>query len=213
MVVLVFSGLISYRGTILSADAAMGGGVRLRARCEGVAVERPQSKDSIAIDGVCLTVTGVEGDAIVFDVVPETLARSTIGERKAGDLVNVEYALRVGDRLGGHFVYGHVDRTARVLAREPEGQGERVRIERPDELAPAILDKAFVAVDGVSLTVARVGDGWFEIALVPETLGRTTLGARPVGSRVNIEVDPIARYAVALRSPASVRSAHDETVR
>lgn len=198
MAVAVFSGLISYRGTILSADAVPEGGRRLRVRCEGVAAERPQCKDSIAIDGVCLTVTAVEGDAIAFDVVPETLARSTIGERKAGDLVNVEYALRVGDRLGGHFVYGHVDRTARVLARLPEGQGERVRIERPGEIAAGIVDKAFVAVDGVSLTVAGVGEGWFDIALIPETLARTTLGARSVGSRVNVELDPIARYVGAL---------------
>jgi riboflavin synthase len=163
-------------------------------RADGVGAEAPAVKDSIAIDGVCLTATRIDGDRIAFDVVPETLARSTLGTLKHGDAVNLEYSLRVGDRMGGHFVYGHVDATAAVLARTTEGQGERVRIERPATLAAMIVEKAFIAIDGVSLTVAAAGDGWFEIALIPETLARTTLGARPVGSRVNIEVDPLARY-------------------
>jgi riboflavin synthase len=163
-------------------------------RADGVGAEAPAVKDSIAIDGVCLTATRIDGDRIAFDVVPETLARSTLGTLKHGDAVNLEYSLRVGDRMGGHFVYGHVDATAAVLARTAEGQGERVRIERPATLAAMIVEKAFIAIDGVSLTVAAAGDGWFEIALIPETLARTTLGARPVGSHVNIEVDPLARY-------------------
>jgi riboflavin synthase len=168
----------------------------LRIRCEGVKRERPEVKDSIAIDGVCLTATKIDGKTVAFDVIPETLARTTLGLRSPGDAVNVEYSLRVGDRMGGHFVYGHVDATAEVLTRTPEGQGERVRIERPAQLAPMIAEKAFIAVDGVSLTVAAVGEGWFEIALIPETLERTTLGRRPAGSRVNVEVDPLARYVV-----------------
>jgi riboflavin synthase len=166
-------------------------------RCEGVELERPLPGDSIAIDGVCLTATALDGDAVAFDVVPETLACSTLGERKVGDTVNVEYALRVGDRLGGHFVYGHVDAAALVLSRTPEGQGERMRVESPAAIATLIAPKAFIAVDGVSLTVAATGDGWFEMALIPETIERTTLRARPPGSRVNLEVDPIARYVAA----------------
>jgi riboflavin synthase len=170
-------------------------------RCEGYEDERPQLKDSIAVDGVCLTATAIDGAVVAFDVIPETLARSTLGAMQAGDRVNVEYALRVGDRMGGHFVYGHVDAAARVLSRAPEGQGERIRIARPAELSTAIVEKAFVAVDGVSLTVAAAGDGWFEIALIPETLARTTLGERPTGAAVNLEADPIARYvAAALRA-------------
>ena len=165
--------------------------------------EAPEVKDSIAVDGVCLTATRIEGDLIYFDVVPETLARSTLGDLTSGDAVNLEYSLRVGDRMGGHFVYGHVDATAAVLTRTAEGQGERVRIERPAPLAPMIVEKAFIAVDGVSLTVAAAGDDWFEIALIPETLARTTLGARPPGSRVNIEVDPLARYVHAAVSRAT----------
>jgi riboflavin synthase len=167
----------------------------LTVRCEGVERERPQVKDSIAVDGVCLTATAINGETIAFDVVPETLARSTLGVRIPGDCVNVEYALRVGDRVGGHFVYGHVDATARVLQRIAEGQGERVRIETPPSLAPMIADKGFVAVDGVSLTVAAVNGDSFDVALIPETLTRTTLGSRSVGDRVNLEADPLARYA------------------
>jgi riboflavin synthase len=191
----MFAGIIAYRGRVTAFDALRDGGVTLRVRCDGVSRERPEPKDSIAIDGVCLTATAVNGDEIAFDVIPETLACSTLGDRAIGDAVNVEYALRLGDRIGGHLVYGHVDAAAAVLARAPEGQGERMRIETPATLAPAIAPKGFVAVDGVSLTVAAIGLSWFEVALIPETLARTTLGSRASGSRVNVEADPIARYA------------------
>jgi riboflavin synthase len=189
----MFSGLIGYRGSIVDVEPDAGG-VRLRVQCQGVKRERPEIKDSIAVDGVCLTATHIDGKTIAFDVIPETLARTTLGLRVRGDDVNIEYSLRVGDRMGGHFVYGHVDASASVLERTREGQGERVRIERPAQLATAIVEKGYVAVDGVSLTVAAVGEGWLEIALIPETLERTTLGRRPVASRVNLEVDPLARY-------------------
>lgn len=192
----MFSGLIGYRGTVVAIEPHKGGAT-LRIACEGVAHEKPEVKDSIAINGVCLTATAIDGEVISYDVIPETLARSSLGTLANGESVNVEYSLRFGDRMGGHFVYGHVDATAAVLARKAEGQGERVRIERPTSLAPMIAEKAFISVDGVSLTVASVGDGWFDLALIPETLARTTLGKRPVGSRVNLEVDPMARYAFA----------------
>jgi riboflavin synthase len=191
----MFSGLIGYRGTVVALEERPEGGATLRVRCEGVEQEAPAVKDSVAIDGVCLTVVAADADTLAFELVPETLARSTLGERAAGDTVNVEYALRIGDRLGGHFVYGHVDAVASVLGRAREGQGERIRIESPPALAPMIAEKAFIAIDGVSLTVAGVNERWFEIALIPETLARTTLGARPAGSRVNLEVDPLARYS------------------
>ena len=192
----MFSGIIAYRGTVLERRAPVGGGLRLTICCEGVASEHPQPKDSIAVDGVCLTATAIAGEAVTFDVIPETLARSTLGERESGDVVNLEYALRLGDRIGGHLVYGHVDAPARVLARTREGQGERARIELPRRLAPMIALKGFIAVDGVSVTVAARDQDWFEVALIPETLARTTLGARAAGSRVNLEVDPLARYSV-----------------
>lgn len=191
----MFSGLIAYRGRVIARELCDGGGATLRIECEGVVSERPEVKDSIAIDGVCLTATAIDGDEIRFDVVPETLARSTLGERATGDRVNVEYALRLGDRIGGHMVYGHVDSTARVLDRAREGQGERMRIEVPRPLAGMIVPKGFVAIDGVSLTIASVNGESFDVALIPETLARTTLGERAPGSRVNLEADPLARYA------------------
>jgi riboflavin synthase len=191
----MFSGLVEYRGTVVALAPREEGGATLRLRCEGVAGERPEVKDSIAVNGVCLTATSIDGDVVSFDVVPETLARSSLGPLRPGSRVNVEYSLRIGDRMGGHFVYGHVDATAAVLSRVAEGQGERVRIERPSSLAPMIAEKAFVAVDGVSLTVAAIGEGWFELALIPETLARTTLGECKPGALVNLEVDPMARYA------------------
>jgi riboflavin synthase len=191
----VFSGIIAYRGEVTALEELAAGGAMLEVRCEGVERERPEAKDSIAIDGVCLTATAIDGEVVRFDVIPETLACTTLGARRLGDIVNVEYALRLGDRLGGHFVYGHVDAAALVLDRTPEGQGERVRIELPAPLAPMIAPKGFIAVDGVSLTVAAADAAWFEVALIPETLARTTLGARAAGSRVNLEADPLARYA------------------
>jgi riboflavin synthase len=191
----MFGGIIAYRGIVTELDRLQKDGITLRVRCEGVDRERPEPKDSIAIDGVCLTATDVAGDVVRFDVIPETLACSALTDREAGDRVNVEYALRLGERLGGHLVYGHVDAAARVLERTSEGQGERLRIEMPAALQPMIVRKGFVAVDGVSLTVAATGGDWFEVALVPETLARTSLGSRPEGSRVNLEIDPLARYA------------------
>jgi riboflavin synthase len=192
----MFSGLIGYRGTVQNVQALEGGGARLRIRCEGASDEEVDPKDSIAINGVCLTAANVDHNVIDFDVVPETLARSTLGTLHDGENVNVEYSLRVGDRMGGHFVYGHVDAAAEVISRTPEGQGERMRIALPEQLRRFICEKAFVSVDGVSVTVAAEGGGWFEVALIPETLQRTTLGERKPGDRVNLEVDPIARYAV-----------------
>lgn len=189
----MFSGIIRYRGTVLSNKFRVDGGTRLVVNCQGVDLEHPTPGDSIAIDGICLTATAVSREAVSFDVVPETLRCSTAGDLQAGDVVNVEYALRAGDRLGGHLIYGHVDAPAAVLSRTPEGQGERIRIELPPSLASAIVRKGFVGIDGISLTVAEIGDGWFEIALIPETLARTTLNSR---ARVNLEIDPIARYSL-----------------
>lgn len=196
----MFSGIVAHRGVVVSNDALDGGGAALCVRSDAAGDEGVTPKDSVAIDGVCLTATKVSGGLLSFDVVPETLARTTLGDRVPGDRVNLEFALRAGDRIGGHFVYGHVDAVARVLSRGREGQGERVRFELPAALAFGIVEKAFVAVDGVSLTVAAAGDDWFEVAVIPETLARTTLGERALGGAVNLEIDPLARYA-AVRRP------------
>lgn len=192
----MFSGLIAYNGTVQQAQPVGGGGLRLRLRCENASDEEVEPKDSIAVNGVCLTATEVNHNIVDFDVVPETLARTNLGSLREGDMVNVEYSLRLGDRMGGHFVYGHVDAAAAVISRTPEGQGERMRISLPADLGRYVCEKAFISVDGVSVTVAATGEGWFELALIPETLQRTTLGRREPGDRVNLEVDPLARYAV-----------------
>jgi riboflavin synthase len=193
----MFSGLIAEGATVHALEQLDGGGITLHVACDGALAKEIEPKDSIAVNGVCLTATRVSGNVVAFDVIPETLERSTLGNLKQGERVNFELSLRLGDRIGGHFVYGHVDNTARVLARIGEGQGERITLECPPDLNRYICEKAFVSVDGVSLTVASVAPGRFDLALIPETLARTTLGERPQGTQVNIEVDPLARYAVA----------------
>jgi len=192
----MFSGLIDRSGTVRSLTREHGG-VRLVLDVPEIEHEGVLPKDSIAVDGVCLTVTARDGDRLAFDVVPETLARSTLGELQPGGTVNVELSLRVGDRVGGHFVYGHVDAASEILAKTAEGQGRRLTVATPTELRALLPAKAFVAIDGVSLTVAAAHVDRFEIALIPETLLRTTLGHKSAGDRVNIEVDPLARYALA----------------
>ena len=192
----MFSGLIGYTGTVQRVTPLENGGMQLRLRCENASEEEVEAKDSIAVNGVCLTATNVDHNVVDFDVVPETLARSNLGTLREGDVVNLEYSLRLGDRMGGHFVYGHVDATGRVISRTPEGQGERMRIELPATLQRFVCEKAFISVDGVSVTVAAAGGDWFELALIPETMQRTTLGRRAAGDAVNLEVDPFARYAV-----------------
>lgn len=193
----MFSGLIGCRGTVREIGVLAGGGARLRVLCEDASAQGTGVKDSIAINGVCLTATDVQRDVIAFDIIPETLARTTLGTLRSGDTVNVEYSLRLGDRMGGHFVYGHVDATGEVLERRLEGQGERMRIALPEALQRLVCEKAFISVDGVSVTVAAVQAGSFELALIPETLARTTLGRRHPGDAVNLEADPLARYAAA----------------
>jgi riboflavin synthase len=155
-----------------------------------------EPKDSIAINGVCLTAVAVDDADVVFDVVPESIARSTLGTLRVGDPVNVELSLRLGDRLGGHLVYGHVDAAVAIVGSRPEGQGRRVELARPPELAVYLVEKGYVALDGVSLTIAATTEATFSIALIPETIARTTFEVRAAGDRVNLEIDPIARYAL-----------------
>jgi riboflavin synthase len=160
---------------------------------------------SVAVDGVCLTVTELDADVCRFDVSAESLVRSTLGVKAAGDRVNLERPLRAGDELGGHIVQGHVDGVGEVLRAEREGEGFRIAIEVPSELGRYIVEKGSVTVDGVSLTATNVRDDVFEVALVPHTLEVTTFGEIDAGRRVNIEVDVLAKYAERLhgRSEAS----------
>lgn len=191
----MFSGLIAHAGKVAWIEGDGERGITLAVQAQGAIAEGVAGGDSIAIDGVCLTVVGYDARIMRFDVVPETIARTEIGDLRTGDRVNVELSLRLGDRLGGHLVYGHVDATAPILAKDDEGQGHRLRVGVPSALAPFIVEKGYIAVDGVSLTVASVEGDAFTIALIPETSRRTTLGTKGIGARVNLEVDPVARYA------------------
>jgi riboflavin synthase len=193
----MFTGIVRERGRVVSADRN-GGGVHLRIAAAEIAQAAPG--DSISISGCCLTVTAVDGEALEFDAVPETIARTTLGALEPGVEVNLEPALRAGEPLGGHFVQGHVDGRAQVSALEPEGEGARLRLELPAELHRYCVEKGSLAVDGVSLTVAALHDDGVEIALVPFTLEHTTLGAVGPGDEVNVEVDLLAKYAERLAS-------------
>ena len=199
----MFTGIVEEVGTLVvreeQADSAV---LRIRARrvLEGVALG-----DSIAVNGVCLTVTGIEPDgadgAAVWstDVMAETLGRSSLGAAVAGQPVNLERAVTPRTRLGGHLMQGHVDGVGHVVARAPGEHWEVVRIALPPELARYVVEKGSIAVDGVSLTVSAVSvvdanQPWFEVSLIPTTLRETTLGARAPGGTVNLEVDVIAKY-------------------
>lgn len=151
---------------------------------------------SIAIDGVCLTVTRVLGEVAAFDVISETLRRSTLGELAAGSRVNLQKSLAVGDRVDGHFVQGHVDAMA-TIAKIEQSQADVRYWFAPDAAAlPYIIPKGGIAIDGISLTVVSVRDGLFDVALIPTTLERTTLGAKRAGARVNIETDILSRTVI-----------------
>lgn len=158
--------------------------------------------DSVAVNGVCLTVTEVVEDGFVADVMAETLARTTLGRLSEGDPVNLERAVRVDARLGGHIVQGHVDGTTQVLSRTPGDRWEVVRFALPPELARYVVQKGSVCLDGVSLTVSALDEDAFEVSLIPTTLGMTTLGGRAPGDEVNVEVDVLAKYVERLLAPA-----------
>ena len=193
----MFTGIVRERGRVLSADRN-GGGVHLRIAARETARAAPG--DSIAVSGCCLTVTAADGDALEFDAVPETIARTTLGALEAGVEVNLEPALRAGEPLGGHFVQGHVDGRGRVAALRREGEGARLRLQLGPELQRYCVEKGSLAVDGVSLTIAALREDGVEIALVPFTLEQTTLGALDPGAEVNVEVDLLAKYAERLAS-------------
>ena len=177
--------------------------------------------DSIAVNGVCLTVTGIitsrprpagtppdppgEPRGFAADVMGETLAHSSLKEASPGTKVNLERPVRLEDRLGGHLVQGHVDGTATIVSRDPQGDWEVVRIGLPPSLARYVVHKGSVTVDGISLTVSAIDADWFEVSLIPETLKRTTLGIKQPGEMVNLEVDVIAKYVEKLLGAGGAR--------
>ena len=150
--------------------------------------------DSIAVNGVCLTVVEFGDDFFTADLMQETLDRSSLGQVEVGSKVNLERATAVGQRLGGHIVQGHVDGTGEVISRTPGERWEVVRISLPEQLSKYVVEKGSIAVDGTSLTVSAVGEGFFEVSLIPTTLTDSVIGSTAVGAKVNLEVDVLAKY-------------------
>jgi riboflavin synthase len=188
----MFTGLVQDRGVVAEVhDTADGVRLAIESRLAGELHEG----DSIAVNGVCLTAVGLcAGERFGADVMHETLRRTSLGEVAAGLPVNLELPLRAADRLGGHVVQGHVDGLGVVAAARDDGFARVVTIEAGPELLRYVVAKGSIAVDGVSLTVARVDDEGFDVSLIPETLERTTLGAAAPGTPVNLEVDVLAKY-------------------
>jgi riboflavin synthase len=187
----VFTGLVQELGRVVESSSR-DGGERLRIEA-GCAAELSDG-DSVLVNGVCLTATEPDRREFGADLSEETLSRTTLGDLGTGDYVNLELPLRPADRMGGHIVQGHVDGVGTLAASRPAGLSREVRIEAPAELLRYVVEKGSVAVDGVSLTVARVDGGGFEVSLIPETLERTNLTQGSPGRRVNLEVDVIAKY-------------------
>jgi riboflavin synthase len=188
----MFTGLVAGLGNVTSVNETSDG-VRL-AVTSPLAAELSEG-DSVAVNGVCLTAVGLcGGELFGADVMHETLRRSSLGALEPGAQVNLELALRAGDRLGGHVVQGHVDGLGVVAALRDEGFARIVTVDADTSVLRYVVEKGSIAVDGVSLTVARVDDSSFDVSLIPETLGRTTLGEAAVGRPVNLEVDVFAKY-------------------
>jgi riboflavin synthase len=198
----MFTGIIQDVGRLLRAEAR-GPGRRLTI-ATGLDASDFALGESIAVNGVCLTVAEASSGAGTFaaDASPETLRRSNLGELRSGDAVNLERALRPVDRLGGHFVLGHVDATGCLSARKADGEFWTLSFSAPPTAMRYVVEKGSVAVDGVSLTVSALGDQGFSVAVIPHTLERTNLPSRRVGDRVNIEVDILGKYVERLLQPA-----------
>ncbi len=189
----MFTGLIQDVGRIRSLEP-QAGGLRLGLSTK-LDLESVRIGDSLAVDGVCLTVVSHMGrDNVAVEVSPETLEKTTLSEARLGQAVNLETALRMSDALGGHMVSGHVDGTGEILEITPEGNSRRFRFRVPPEISRYLVEKGSIAVDGISLTVAGYQEGEFTASVIPHTARSTTLGGKKPGSRVNLEADMIAKY-------------------
>jgi riboflavin synthase len=189
----MFTGIIEELGDMVgwTATGDDSGLIAIRGK---TVVDDLKHGDSISVNGVCLTAVEISADGFTADVMGETLRRSSLGELKPGDPVNLERAARLDTRLGGHLVQGHVDGVARIVAREAAEQWTTVRFELPAAIRRYVVEKGSITVDGVSLTVMEAGDDTFAVGLIPTTLALTTLGHKQVGDLVNLEVDIIAKY-------------------
>ncbi len=195
----MFTGLVQHVGVVERVERTEAG-VRLSIQIGGVEIGAwgyvPEMGASIAVDGCCLTVAGFNSGVAVFDVVAETLGKTTLGALKAGSRVNLEHALRADALLGGHFVQGHVDGVGEVVEIQRDPSDWRMTVRVPAELAKYATPKGSICISGVSLTIARLDDDRIGVALIPTTLSETTLGALSVGDRVNIEADVLAKMVV-----------------
>ncbi|WP_341953949.1 riboflavin synthase [Salinibacterium sp. TMP30] len=205
----MFTGIIEELGEVVDF-AETADGARLTVRARGAVLDAGHG-DSISVSGVCLTVVDQGPDWFTADVMGITIDMSTLGTVAAGDHVNIERAMQVGDRLGGHIVQGHIDGTSTVLSIEDEGSWRVLRFSLTEELAPLVARKGSIAVHGVSLTVSAVGRDWFEVSLIPETLTATTLGALTVGDSVNIETDILARHVARMAEFTDATVRHERT--
>lgn len=194
----MFTGLIEDLGTVESVERA-GDGARLRIS-SGLTGELALG-DSIAVNGCCLTATAVGDGVFETEAMNQTLAVTALSDVAAGGRVNLELAMKAGDRLGGHIVQGHVDGVGTVASVEADGFARRVRITLPARLLGYVVDKGSITLNGVSLTVAELGETWAEVSLIPETLERTNLGEMQAGSNLNVECDIVAKYVERLVSP------------
>jgi riboflavin synthase len=194
----MFTGIVEELGEVVALDHGADS-ARLRVRAPGVTADAVTGA-SMAVNGVCLTVVDLATGVFTADVMRETLRRSSLGELTVGSRVNLERAVRASDRLGGHIVQGHVDGVGTVIDRRVGDGWEIMRISLPEGLSRYVVEKGSIAIDGVSLTVSAVADGWFEVSLIPTTLALTTLGRHGVGEPVNVEVDVIAKYVERLTS-------------
>ncbi len=192
----MFTGIVEAMGD-LEALRPQPGGARLSV-CPPAGWARPDPGSSIAVNGACLTLVAWEGACFVADLSTETLVRTTFGGLRPGDRVNLERPLRLGAPLGGHLVTGHVDAVGTVTGHRPEGEGSVLRVRAPGELAPLLVHKGSIAVDGVSLSVADLAAEEFGVALIPFTLQHTTLGLRRPGHAVNLEADLLGKYVARL---------------
>ncbi|MEV7785544.1 riboflavin synthase [Streptomyces sp. NPDC088106] len=188
----MFTGIVEELGEITAVET-LDDACRFRLRGP-VVTQGARHGDSIAVNGVCLTVVEHEGDEFTADVMAETLSRSSLGALAVGSRVNLERPTAVGSRLGGHIVQGHVDGTGEIVGREPSENWEIVRISLPADLSRYVVEKGSITVDGISLTVVDAADDHFTVSLIPTTLALTTLGRKQPGDPVNLEVDIIAKY-------------------
>ena len=194
----MFTGLVEDIGAVQSVDRS-GDGARLRISTQ--LASQISEGDSVAINGCCLTATAVDSEGFETEAMNQTLEVTALSAIEEGSRVNLELAMKAGDRLGGHIVQGHVDGVGTVVSIEDDGFARRIRVELSPELLRYVVDKGSIALNGVSLTVADLGDSWAEVSLIPETLERTNLTDVEPGSKLNVECDIVAKYVERLVAP------------